>query len=268
MEARADNESTANDKRPVNKVNTPYDDVFRTMTNNCRPLLIPVVNEIFGETYTGKEKISPSPNEHFLNKQDGFEDKRITDSCFTITGTDSKKYLMECQSNPDSSMLRRIFEYDTQIALDEGEVMQDTLKVTIPYTAILYLRANRSTPDKLHIEITFPEAVLSFDVRIIKITDYSLDDIFEKNLLFFIPFYIFHYGTKKQLDELEHDPEKLEMFKDELSMIVERLDALIEQKMLDMFHYKTILDMSTKVIDNLTAVYDNILEGLKGIIGV
>ncbi|MCD8020961.1 MAG: hypothetical protein LUF92_15720, partial [Clostridiales bacterium] len=237
MGAYADNESAANDKRPVKKVNTPYDDVFRTMTNNCKPLLIPLINEIFGENYTGEEEISPSPNEHFLNKQDGIEDKRITDSCFTITGADSKKYLMECQSHPDSSMLNRIFEYDTQIALDEGEITQDTLKVTIPYTAILYLRANQSTPDRLHIEITSPEGVLSYDVRIIKITDYNLDDIFEKNLLFFIPFYIFHYETKKQLDELEHNPEKLEMLKDELSIIIERLDALTEQKILDMFYY-------------------------------
>ncbi|MCD8021296.1 MAG: hypothetical protein LUF92_17515 [Clostridiales bacterium] len=115
--------------------------------------------------------------------------------------------------------------------------------------------------------MTLPDGMASFDVRIIKIADYSLDDIFEKNLLFLIPFYIFHYGTKKQLDELEHNPEKLKILKEELSMIVERLDALTEQKILDMFYYKTILDMSTKVIENLAAGYDNILKGVKGIMG-
>ena len=37
--------------------NTPYDDVFRTLLNDCAALIIPVINEMFGEHYTGKECI-------------------------------------------------------------------------------------------------------------------------------------------------------------------------------------------------------------------
>ena len=33
-------------------VNTPYDDVFRTLLNDCSSLIIPVVNEIFHESYS------------------------------------------------------------------------------------------------------------------------------------------------------------------------------------------------------------------------
>ena len=33
-----------------------YDGAFRTIVNDCRQMLIPVINEIFGEGYTGKEK--------------------------------------------------------------------------------------------------------------------------------------------------------------------------------------------------------------------
>ena len=36
---------------------TPYDDVFRTMLNDCPKLVLAVVNEAFGEHYTGEEKI-------------------------------------------------------------------------------------------------------------------------------------------------------------------------------------------------------------------
>lgn len=32
------------------------------------------INEMFGETYTGREEIIFSPNEHFLNQQDGEEE--------------------------------------------------------------------------------------------------------------------------------------------------------------------------------------------------
>ena len=52
-------------------ISTPYDDVFRTLLNDCSPLIIPMINEIFGEHYTGREKIIFSQNEHFLNRQDG-----------------------------------------------------------------------------------------------------------------------------------------------------------------------------------------------------
>ena len=44
---------------------TIYDGVFRTILNDCRKLVIPVINEILGETYTGKEEICFYPNEHF-----------------------------------------------------------------------------------------------------------------------------------------------------------------------------------------------------------
>ncbi len=38
-----------------------YDVAFRTILNDCRKLIIPVINEIFGETYTGEEEIRFSP---------------------------------------------------------------------------------------------------------------------------------------------------------------------------------------------------------------
>ena len=47
--------------------NTPYDDVFRTLLNDCSSLIIPIINEVFHEHYSGLEKIIFSPNEHFLN---------------------------------------------------------------------------------------------------------------------------------------------------------------------------------------------------------
>lgn len=116
----------------VRLTSTPYDDVFRTLLNDCSSLIIPIINEVFGEHYTGQEKIIFSPNEHFLNRQDGKEAERITDTSFKIEGTETKKYHLECQSSTDHSMLIRFFEYDTQIALEEGNLKGDVLTVTLP----------------------------------------------------------------------------------------------------------------------------------------
>ena len=68
------------------RIGTPYDDVFRTLLNDCSSLIIPVINEVFGECYSGKEQVVFSANEHYLNRQDGDEEERVTDSSFRILG--------------------------------------------------------------------------------------------------------------------------------------------------------------------------------------
>ncbi len=91
-----------------------YDGAFRTILNDCRQLIIPVINEIFGEQYTGDEKIEFYPNEHFIDQQDAADQERITDTNFAIIGRTKKKYHLECESSPpDGRMTIRLFEYDT-----------------------------------------------------------------------------------------------------------------------------------------------------------
>lgn len=103
----------------MSNYNTAYDDAFRTMLVECKTLIFPVVNESFLEEYTGMEEIVLNENEVFLRQQDGEEEKRITDASFAVISADgeSSRYHLECQSTPDSSMLVRIYEYDSQIAL-------------------------------------------------------------------------------------------------------------------------------------------------------
>ena len=54
-----------------------YDGAFRTILNDCRKLIIPIINEIFKETYTGEEEIRFFPNEHFIDQQDEAGKERI-----------------------------------------------------------------------------------------------------------------------------------------------------------------------------------------------
>ncbi len=144
-----------------------YDGAFRTILNDCRKLIIPVINEIFGETYTGEEEIRFFPNEHFLDQQDEADRERITDTNFTVFGKIPKKYHVECESSlPDGKIAIRLFEYDAQIALDEGVVTEETLTVTFPNTAVLYLRTFKKTPDKMKYVIITPGGTVQYDVPI------------------------------------------------------------------------------------------------------
>ena len=245
-----------------NLVPTPYDDAFRTMLNDCSPLLIPVINEVFGKHYDGTEAIVTYPDTHFLNQQDGVEDKRITDSTFSIA---EDKYLFECQARPDNSLLIRIFEYGTQIALDAGEIIGNRLIVRIPNTAILYLRSYKTTPDRMVVEIQTPGGSVEYDVLTLKIKNYTVSDLFEKKLYFLIPFYIFtHEGEFKKYNE---DEAKLDELKQEYVDIMQRLDDAVQRKELPLHQMKSIVEMSKLVLRNIAAKYDNVKEGVDAVMG-
>lgn len=221
---------------------TPYDDVFRTLLNDCSGLIIPVINEVFGETYSGEEEIVFSVNEHFLNQQGGNEEERVTDTSFKILGEETKKYHLECQSSTDHSMLVRMFEYDTQIALDQGEIKDSVLTVTFPHSAVLFLRCSASTPDKMKIKMVTPGGNVSYDILVMKSQRYTLEEIFKKNLLFLIPFYIFSHENR--FEEYEKDETKLELLKQEYEQIKNRLEELMDRGTISEYTRCTIIDMS------------------------
>lgn len=243
-----------------------YDDVFRTLLNDCKQLIIPLVNIAFGEHYTGDEKISFYPNEHFINAQDGKEVKRITDTCFIIEADDFKKYHWECQSGADNSLLVRIFEYDSQIALDDGEITDNVLRVKFPKSAILYLRSNENTPDVMRIEIAIPDGkTLGYDVPALKVKNYSIDEIFEKDLLFLIPFYIFSHEHRFKV--YNEDKQKLETLVKEYEDIKNRLEALCRRGKIDEYTKCTITDMSHKVLTLIAKGYEQVRKGVDTIMG-
>ncbi len=249
----------------MSTTSTPYDDVYRTMLNDCSSLILPVINEIFGEHYTGEEKIIFGINEHFLNQQGGEEEKRVTDTAFDVVGKQRKKYHLECQSTEDNTMLIRMFEYESQIALDEGAVKGSTLTVTFPHSGVLYLRHSKNTPDEMTIRIVTSGGEVSYKIRVFKTQTYSIEEIFEKKLLFLIPFYIFTHETRfKVYNENEQSLEKL---KNEYEDIKRRLEDRMNAGEISEFTKCTIIDMSNRVLEHIALGYEKVQEGVKSVMG-
>ncbi|MDE6608715.1 MAG: hypothetical protein K2K54_13335 [Lachnospiraceae bacterium] len=240
-----------------------YDGAFRTILNDCRQMIIPVINEIFGEDYTGNEKIEFHPNEHFIDQQDAADQERITDTNFIIYGKKKKKYHLECESSlPDGRMTIRLFEYDAQIALDEGEVLNETLTVTFPNTAVLYLRTYKKTPEKMRYVIKTPGGSVEYDAPVMKIQEYSLEDIFSKGLLLLIPFYIFSH--EKNFKVYNSNEQKLAELKAEYQDILKRLDKLEQEEIIGAFDKRTIIELSGDVVKEIAQKYENVQKGIGG----
>lgn len=237
-----------------------YDGTFRTILNDCRHLILPVLNEVFGEHYVGNEIIEFNPNEHFIVQQEEANLRRITDTNFRVCGAKTKRYHWECESRPNRRMLIRLFEYDAQIALDEGTVINERLIVTFPHTAVLYLRSYNKTPNKMRYEIQTPGGVVSYDVPIMKVQAYSIQEIFEKKLLILIPFYIFSHENR--FSDYNSNEKKLEELKAEYRQILDKLNELEQQGDIDVFDKKTILELSQNVITEITKRYENITKGM------
>ena len=130
--------------------NTIFDDVFRTLCEKNPKLLVPLINEIFHTDYSMNEEITLLSGEH--HSLDDLKEV-ITDSAIKIR---DHIYHIECQSNPDGSILIRMIEYDFHIALEHAVKKDDTYEIDFPDSAVLYLRHTKNTPDRLFMKINFP----------------------------------------------------------------------------------------------------------------
>ena len=162
-------------------------------------------------------------------------------------------------------MAIRLFEYDAQIALDEGEVTEETLTVTFPHTAVLYLRAYEKTPDQMKYVIVTPGGTVSYDVPVMKVQTYTLADLFDKRLLFLIPFYIFSH--EKRFAKYNRNERELEKLKQEYQEIVSGLDELERREVIGAFDRRTIIEISGDVLREITKKYENVQKGVGEIMG-
>ncbi len=98
-----------------------------------------------------------------------------------------------------------------------------------------------------------------------KSQQYTLEAIFEKNLLLLIPFYIFSHES--QFDEYEKDKTKLKSLQKEYEQIKNKLEELLNQEAISEYTRCTIIDMSNKVLEHIAVKYNSVKEGVKAVMG-
>jgi len=162
-------------------------------------------------------------------------------------------------------MIIRIFEYATQVALDAATLKNNKLTVTIPHASIIFLRSNNNTPDEMIIEMITPGGNVSFTVPVLKVKTYSLSDIFEKELYFLLPFYIFN--VEKDFPLYDTDEAKLETLKTEYNKFIAGIDEAVSEGKISVYYRRVILDMSKKVLENIARKYENVQQGVNEIMG-
>lgn len=259
------NDSTIKDKRYSA---TPYDDAFKTTIYDCKELIYPLLNELFGTHYTKDNIIVFHQSEHFINNGAHNQLKKETDESFDVLSKANKflkNYHLECQTNPDGTMALRFFQYDTQIAIENGQINNNELVLTLPDSALIYLRCNETTSDKLSIKIITSGGTVEYDIPALKIKDYTIDELFEKKLYVLLPFSMFLF--EKNLDECENNKSKRLELESNFQEIITRLNSLEEQKEISSFEHTTILEMLDKTSYNLNKNRPKVQKGVEQIMG-
>ena len=92
-----------------------------------------------------------------------------------------------------------------------------------------------------------------------------MEEIFEKRLLFLIPFYIFSH--EQRFKEYDQDEMKLGQLKAEYEEIKNRLEELLEESVISEYTKCTIIDMSNKVLEHIAVKYEAVRKGVKSVMG-
>ena len=240
----------------TNKHNTIFDDVFRTMIQKMPKLLIPVINEAFGTDYDVNIPFEQLRNEHVE-----IFGKVITDSIIRI---ESHIYHMECQSTNDSTMVLRMIEYDFAIALEDAFLQGKPYEINFPESCVLYLRKGNEIKRTLKIKVNLPDGQnFIYNAKAINLQNYTCDDIFERKLLFFLPYYIMRY--EDELPFIYQDENKIKTIFLEYEEIRKKLEKELNNDDKSIL-YTDLIKLINKIADYIIKS-DEIRKGLKDIMG-
>lgn len=233
--------------------NTPYDDVFRTLMKKCTSFVIPVINEVFKTSYSMEEPVTLLANEHFTSVKSGHK-KRITDSKMRIQ---NYHYHLECESKSKKVIVIRMVEYDFEDVIEQPREENEEYFLDFPFSAVIFLRSAPSIPDFMTVNISFPDKQkIKYKLPAVKVQKYTKEELFEKNLLFFIPYYILRY--EKSIPDIDKDEGKLEKLVEDYRDIYERLSLLEENKVIDSNELYNLVELTDMLIDVVAEKADNV----------
>ncbi|MBR4725665.1 MAG: hypothetical protein IK071_07800 [Lachnospiraceae bacterium] len=180
---------------------TLFDDVFKTICVYMQPLLVPLVNEMFGTNYKmySAEEMERYANEHmklvFSEDDKPKVSKVISDFYMKLDGT---LYHIECQSTEDGDILIRILDYNMRIAFEnvEKDGQSGNLRVQLPHSALLMLRKSSEDEPKISyntITYVYQDREFVIFVPVLHVQAYSMEEVFDKELYSLIPFFSIRY---------------------------------------------------------------------------
>ena len=241
-----------------------YDSVFWTSVSKMTSYFIPLVNEAFGEHFTDKAEVTLRPMKQVTRLPGAQLKQSEVDSLATLSErTVTKNYHFEMEAWGNGGFAIRIAEYAAGYAYASVVKTEHGAKMTIPFSAVIFLRSKGTPPDKLLIEIDFPGGKASYEAPVLNMKDYSISELFEKRLLLLLPFYGFTYA-----DDFERmNTQGAGELTASLDEINDRLTGMVQSGEIDETQKSHLIDWTKEVLDKLTVGYRNISKEVNEAMG-
>ena len=236
---------------------TIFDDVFRTIAQKMPQLLIPLINEVFHTNYSEDTDFEQLRNEHYEKYG-----KIITDSIIRIG---PHLYHIECQSKRDADMVIRMFEYDISIALEHTSKAEDIWEIEFPRSCVLYVRNHRHLPEYHTAIVKFADGQqVTYQVPIIHAQKYTVNALFEKQLLILLPYHILRY--EHFLKSNKTNEKKVQLLLEDYQEINQRLTETAEQEKKSEL-YRDMICLIQQIADYVIPKENKIRKGIGEIMG-
>ena len=170
-------------------------------------------------------------------------------------------------------MLQKYIQYLRFIGLGKGRiflhilihVLDGVLYVNFPDSAVIYLRSSKTTSDELKICIHVRQKQLQYGIPILKVKNYTLEEIFEKQLWMLIPFYIFRY--EKEFPQIDGNQKQLYRLRQEYERVAKMLDQECQSGRMKPITCGALCELASNVVEKLASKYDNVEKEVTEVMG-
>ncbi len=182
-----------------------WDEIMKKMVYSSPSQLFPLIKEIHGKSYPPGTVVTPLATEYSMEHSDSGTISSIR-SDITVLIANRDIYPFECEINYNGTMVMRMYEYDTHIALSYSDCSSSKMELHYPHSAVLYLQDNKNIPEHLTCTLHLPDGtVCEYKVPTVKVQSYSLDDIKEKHLSILIPFLPLRFRKELQQKNISYE---------------------------------------------------------------
>ena len=244
-----------------------YDDVFWTCVSKMSRYIIPLINEVFGRDYSMESDVILLPMKQVTPTPDSSPEEGEVDYYARIINNCSQSedlFHFECQSTTDGSIIIRVAEYAAGTAYSNVIQTEDGAEMTLPHSAVIQLRHPIKKQD-YYITVNYPGGQIKYQIPVIRIGDYSIDELFDKGLLILVPFCGF--TIEKLFKDMDCGKGDLTSLGDMMERLVTHLEEMEESGEINNAESTRIYELTKSVFKKLTEKYSNLSKGVEQVMG-
>ena len=157
-----------------------------------------------------------------------------------------------------------MIEYNFAISLESKKIENGRYRIYFPHSCVLYLRG-KGRSNTIGMDIVMPNGqIIKYDLPAIYVENYTTDAIFQKKLLFLLPFYIMRY--EKSREKLEKDPEELRELLQEYEKIAGKLEDSLLGRGREAQH-RYLVEVIIRISDYIFANSEKTRKGVNAAMG-